>query len=85
MSGVFLQFDRDMDLRAVAGDVGLDSETFRQNLNIFDPQIQIVRQATIDRDDFTALFLASICVAQTFSQNQPNIDICQDAIDALED
>jgi mono/diheme cytochrome c family protein len=84
MSGVFLQFDRDMDLRAVAGDVGLDSETFRQNLNIFDPQIQIVRQATIDRDDFTALFLASICVAQTFSQNQPNIDDCQDAIDELE-
>jgi mono/diheme cytochrome c family protein len=89
MSGVFLRFDRDMTGRDIAGDVGLSAETFDQNIARFDPIIQTVRGLdsgrSLDRDDFTALFLATICQAQTFSENQPELDACLDAIEALEE
>ncbi len=83
ITGVSLRFGRDVALSDAAGDLGLDSNTFRQNLNIFDPNLQVLAAATLDRNDFTQLFLASLCVAQTFSQNQPNLDDCEAAIEAL--
>jgi mono/diheme cytochrome c family protein len=85
-SGVFLRFDADLNVRDIAGDLGLSEALLQNNIARFDPQLQIVGSgATIDRDDFTNLFLASLCVAQTFSQNQPLEADCDDALAALED
>jgi mono/diheme cytochrome c family protein len=86
MSGVFLRFDRDLGLRDIAGDLGVSETLLANNIARLDPQLQIVgANATIDRDDFTDLFLASLCVMQSFSQNQPNLADCDDAIAALDD
>lgn len=87
MSGVFLTFDLDMDIANVAGDLGVSVELLEGNIALLDPALQIVRdgRTTIDRDDFTDIYLASLCVMQTFSQNQPLLADCDDAIEALED
>jgi serine/threonine-protein kinase len=85
MSGSFLEFDRDMDITKVAGDLGVSVELLEGNIALLDPQIQTVRGGnrnglapTIDRDDFTALYLQSLCIMQVSSQNQPLVDDCED-------
>jgi mono/diheme cytochrome c family protein len=85
MSGVFLRFDRDLGLAEVAGDLGVSEQLLANNLARLDPQLQIISTATIDRDDFTNLFLASLCVMQVSSQNQPLLEDCDDALALLED
>ncbi len=85
VSSNFIRFDLDMDLKEVAGDLGISSTLLRDNLNRLDPALGQVRITTIDRDDFSALFPASLCQMQVFSQNRPEAGFCRDAIAALDD
>jgi mono/diheme cytochrome c family protein len=85
VSDVFLRFDRDVTLEVAAGDLGVRPDDLERELNILDPALGVLESFTIDRDDFTELYTASLCVMQSFSQNQPDLDLCDDAIAALDD
>ena len=82
---VFLRFDRDLRLRDVAGDLGVSEALLENNIARLDPDLQVLTATTVDRDDFSALFVASLCVMQVASQNQPEQNLCDDAIAALEE
>jgi serine/threonine-protein kinase len=85
VSDVFLRFDLDVNLQVAAGDLGVRPDDLDNDLNLLDPALGVLESFTIDRDDFTELYTASLCVMQSFSQNQPDLDLCDDAIAALED
>jgi serine/threonine-protein kinase len=84
VSDVFLRFDRDVTLSVAAGDLGVTPDFLLRELNRLDPALGVLDTSTIDRDDFTDLYVASLCVLQVSSQNQPDLNVCQDALDALD-
>jgi mono/diheme cytochrome c family protein len=85
VAGAFLRFEQDVQLAAAAGDLGLSAEELEQNLNLLDPVLAVLRKGTLDRDDFTAVFVASLCELSGPLQNQPDPAVCDDAIAALDD
>lgn len=85
VSDTFLRFDLDVALEGAAGDLGLTPEALALDLNLLDPALGVLRRFTIDRDDFEGLYVASLCVMQGFSQNQPDPVVCDEALDLLDE
>ncbi len=83
VSAVFLRFDADMSLADAAGDLGLAPDDLEANLNLLDPRLTVLRRGTIDRDDFTQLYVASLCVLSTPLENQPDPAVCDASLQAL--
>jgi serine/threonine-protein kinase len=83
-SNVFLRFDQDLRIADVAGDLGVTPEDLDGNLDLLDPTLAVLERGTIDRDDFTAVFVDSLCVMSTPLENQPDAAVC-DAAAALLD
>lgn len=77
----FLAFDADLDLKRAAGDLGLRPEELDENLRELDPALQVLRRLRIDRDDFTALYLESLCILHGASENQPDPALCADVLE----
>jgi len=86
ISGIFLQFDRDMRLRDAAGDLGLSPDVLESNLNELEAEVQVLETGTLDRDDFTQFYVNSLCLLSVVLDNQPDVAVCDAAqaeIDAL--
>ncbi|HTV18081.1 MAG TPA: cytochrome c [Polyangiaceae bacterium] len=85
VSTVFLRFDRDMTLKDAAADLGLSADELDQELNTLEPELSVLRRGSIDRDDFTALYVASLCTLSAVNRNQPEAAACDAAFAALDD
>jgi hypothetical protein len=72
-------FDRDVDLARAAGDLGVSSAQLRGALGRLDPALGVLGSGSIDRDDFSDRYAATLCVLQSSSQNQPTAAACQAA------
>jgi len=83
VSNVFLRFDQDMRIEDAAGDLGLTPSDLLRNLNDLNPVLTTLDGGTIDRDDFTAVFIDSLCVLSTTLENQPDPVVCDAAAAAL--
>ena len=83
VSSVFLRFDADMRLADAAGDLGLLPEDLRDNLQLLDPVVSVLDKGTLDRDDFTAVYVDSLCQLSTPLENQPDVAVCDAAAAAL--
>jgi serine/threonine-protein kinase len=84
VSSVFLRFDQDMRIEDAAGDLGLTPDDLADNLDILNPVLEVLDRGTIDRDDFTAVFVDSLCRISTPLENQPDVAVCDAAAAALE-
>jgi len=84
VSSVFLRFDQDMRIEDAAGDLGLTPDELSDDLNLLDPVLATLDRGSIDRDDFTAVFVNSLCILSTNLENQPLVAVC-DAAQALLD
>jgi len=82
---VFQRFDKDMGLRDAAGDLGLTADELERELNTLDPALGVLRRGSIDRDDFTALYVASLCELTSINESQPEVAVCDAAFAALDD
>jgi hypothetical protein len=51
---------------------------------LLDPVLSVLRRSTLDRDDFTQLYVPSLCVLSTPLENRPDDNVCEDALRALE-
>jgi mono/diheme cytochrome c family protein len=80
VSNVFLRFDQDMKLEDVAGDLGVTPDDLRDNLNSLDPTLASLDRSTIDRDDFTDVYLESLCELTFILENRPDQNVC-DSLD----
>jgi hypothetical protein len=83
VSTVFLRFDQDMRLEDAAGDLGLTPDELGDNLDLLDPVLSTLDKGSIDRDDFTAVFVNSLCILSTPLENQPDVAVCDAAEAAL--
>jgi hypothetical protein len=80
VSNTFLRFDADLRLADAAGDLGVTPDDLSRNLQLLDPVLSVLDGGTLDRDDFTALYIESLCALSTQLENAPDEAIC----DALE-
>jgi mono/diheme cytochrome c family protein len=83
VSGVFLRFDQDVQLADAAGDLGLEPKELSDNLDLLDPVLSVLKKGTLDRDDFTQLYVASLCTLSTPLNNQPAAAVCDAALAAI--
>jgi hypothetical protein len=82
VSAVFLRFDADMTVADAAGDLGVAADDLQRSLNLLDPVLSVLRRSTIDRDDFTQLYVASLCILSTPLKNRPAPALCDAALQA---
>lgn len=85
ISTVFTRFDRDMTLQVAAGDLGLGADDLERELNTLDPALGVLRRGSMDRDDFTALYLVSLCQLSIVNENRPEAAVCDAALAALDE
>jgi len=83
VSLVFLRFDQDLTIKDVAGDLGVTPDELDSDLDLLDPTLAVLKRGTLDRDDFTAVFVDSLCIMSTNLENQPDVAVCDAAAAAL--
>jgi len=84
VSSVFLRFDQDLRIQDVAGDLGVTPDELQNDLDLLDPTLAVLKRGTVDRDDFTAVFVDSLCVMSSNLDNQPDVAVCDAAAAALQ-
>jgi hypothetical protein len=81
VSNVFLRFDQDMRLEDAAGDLGVTPDDLRDNLDLLDPTLSILSRSTVDRDDFTNVYIESLCELTVTLENRPEANVCDSVLD----
>jgi mono/diheme cytochrome c family protein len=86
VSSQFIRFDRDITLRDAAGDLGLSPDDLDNQLNSLNARLQVLRElpgpngtkvlGTFDRDDFTGLYVETLCALSVTLDNRPDDAIC---------
>jgi hypothetical protein len=76
VSTVFFRFDQDIVIADAAGDLGLSPDQLDNNLNLLEPELGVLRNSTLDRDDFTQFYVASLCRLQIAGDNNPDPNLC---------
>jgi mono/diheme cytochrome c family protein len=85
VSFVFLRFDQDLSLADAAGDLSVTPDFMERFLNELDPVLGVLDSGSkIDRDDFTAVYVNSLCILSAVNENTPDQAVC-DAAEALLD
>jgi hypothetical protein len=84
VSFVFIQFDDDVTLETAAGDLGVTPEFLDDNLNEVDPSLGSLERRTVDRDDFTAVYVDALCKLNPALENVPDPVVCADAAALLQ-
>lgn len=78
ISDTFVRFNRDVTILDAAADLGVTEELLRDNIRRLDPVLGRLTALSIDRNDFSALFLESLCVMQRVSRNRPLDEVCDE-------
>jgi hypothetical protein len=84
VSSVFLRFDQDISIKDAAGDLGLTPADLKDNLDLLDPVLSVLNRGTLDRDDFTQVYVDSLCILSTPLENQPDVAVCDAAAAAAQ-
>jgi serine/threonine-protein kinase len=83
VSGTFLRFDQDLRIEDAAGDLGLTADELDESLDLLDPTLAVLERGTLDRDDFTDVYVDSLCILSDVLENKPLAQDCLDAAAAL--
>src|SRR6185295_3867328 len=85
VSNVFLRFDQDVTLADAAGDLGVTPDDLTDSLDLLDPTLSVLRRGVLDRDDFTQFYIESLCELTVTLENQPEANVCDQALADLRD
>jgi serine/threonine-protein kinase len=83
IANVFLRFDQDLSLATAAGDLGVTPAVLEDELDLLDPVLAVLDGGVLDRDDFAAVYVNSLCELSIVNENQPLVQVCLDAEAAL--
>lgn len=78
VASTFFRFDQDISLEDAAGDLGLTPDELQDNLNDLNPELNVLDQGRLDRDDFTQFYIDSLCILSLVNENQPDPNVCAD-------
>lgn len=76
VAAAFLRFNVDLDMTQAAAELGVSPEELRDNLNLLDPRLSVLRQTSVERETFTDTFAESICFMQALGRNVADPDVC---------
>jgi mono/diheme cytochrome c family protein len=79
VSTTWLRFDQDVKLEDAAGDLGVDASQLKDDLDLLNPVVSVLKNGTLDRDDWTNFYVDSLCRETTFTDNVPLAAICDAA------
>lgn len=75
ISLAYLRYDDDVSLKIAAGELGVTPERFERDLNQLsaqvDPALSALRTQQLQREQFEALYLGTLCLNQIASDNRP--------------
>jgi mono/diheme cytochrome c family protein len=83
ISAVSFRFDADVTLADAAGDLGVTARFLEINMALMAPELAVLLDGGMDRDDFTQLYVNSLCVLAVVSENAPEPAVCDAAAAAL--
>jgi hypothetical protein len=81
VGATYVRFNSGVDLATAAGELGVTPAELRRELNLLDPRLAALRELSIDRVGFEAVFEESLCILQGVSSNQPDSGRCDDLLD----
>jgi len=77
VSQTFFRFDGDIKIEDAAGDLGVTTAQLERTIPLLDPALGVLQGGgQMDRDDFTAVYGASLCILGQVNDNQPTDDFC---------
>jgi hypothetical protein len=77
VDATFLEFDRDVDATTAAAELYVSREELLSNLNLLDPAMAVLDSGSLDRQDFDALYLDSLCILGVVNENLVDPTLCQ--------
>lgn len=80
VANLFVRFALDLKLADAAGDLGVGAAELRDSIQLLEPELGVLRTGTIDRDDFTALYVANLCRISGVLANRPDPAICDEVL-----
>jgi len=80
VSSVYLRFNLPVTLAAAASELAMTPDELRNNLNVLDPALAALRDGTMARDDFSKLFVQTLCLMAGVLDNQPDTATCDAAL-----
>jgi hypothetical protein len=72
----FAEFDRDVTLEVAAAELMVTPQDLRRNLALLDPALAALKDGSVARPVFTALYRQSVCVLSAVLENQPDPGSC---------
>ncbi|HTV20026.1 MAG TPA: hypothetical protein VMG12_15185 [Polyangiaceae bacterium] len=76
VAATYLRFNVDLDLAQAAAELGVTADELKDNLNLLDPRLSVLRQTSVERETFTDTFAESLCFMQSLGRNIADPDIC---------
>jgi hypothetical protein len=77
ISAAYAEYDRDLLLEDVAGELMITREALQQNIALLDPAFSVLEGGFMDRDDFAQLFREALCVLTAVNENLPAPELCR--------
>jgi hypothetical protein len=73
----FAEYDRDMVIEDVAGELMITKEQLERNMALLDPAFSVLEEnGFMDRDDFALLFREALCTMSVVNENVPDPILC---------
>jgi hypothetical protein len=76
ISTAFEEYDRDLLLEDVAGELMMTKEELQQNMALLEPAFSTLTESFMDRDDFVLLFRDALCTLTVVNENVPSPEFC---------
>jgi hypothetical protein len=77
ISMAFAEYDRDLVMEDVAGELLITKEQLERNMALLDPAFSVLEDGFMDRDDFALLFREALCTMSVVNENVPDPKLCQ--------
>ncbi|HKO91883.1 MAG TPA: hypothetical protein VJU61_12055 [Polyangiaceae bacterium] len=69
-------FDRDVTMARAAAELMVTPEDLLDNLQLLSPVFSVLDSGVMDRNDFTQVYLDSLCILSIVLENQPAPEVC---------
>jgi hypothetical protein len=77
IDATFLEFDRDVDADTAAAELYVTRDDLLENLDVLAPALSVLDGGSVDRQDFDAVYLDSLCILSAVNENWIDPSRCE--------